>query len=109
MRASNKENEEMFAALDAYWDSDQSLVDEFVDCATERLLELREIDIKCIVAMQSVEGGDEMGYWKWRAAEPWSAGYIPSYRKSLAEVRAITERHLRCVEKSLRCRGSYAG
>lgn len=98
----------MFAALDAYWDSDQSLVDEFVDCATERLLELREIDSKCLIAMQSFEGCDEMRYWEWRAAEPWSAGYIPSYRKPLSEVKVTTEKHLRCVEKSLRCRGTYA-
>ena len=91
----------MFAALDRYWDSDQSVVDEFVDTSVERLLQIREINKSCLTALETM-GPDE--YWQWRAEQPWSAGYIPSWRPPLEKVKSVCEKMVRCAEKTLRCR-----
>ena len=92
----------MFAALDRYWDSDQSLIDEFQDTSVEKLLRLRELDKMCLAAMDE---HSEEDYWEWRSAQEWSNGFKPSHCKPIAEVRRITEKHLRCVEHTLRYRG----
>ena len=82
----------MFVQLDAYWNSDQSYLDEFGELSLEHLQRLIDADTLCLEAMDR-----EPDYWAWREKE----GLLsPSWRKPLSEVRKITERHLRLTSEA---------
>jgi len=91
----------MIRQLEAYLNSDQAVVDEFKDTTVEKLVELKRINKLCLEAMETMA---EDQYWQWRADQPWSAGYIPSYRPSIDKVKAVCEKMIRCIELSLSSR-----
>ena len=91
----------VFAKLDAYWDSDQSFLDEFQDCKTEQLLKLKAADEECLEALER-----EPDYWAWRERQ--TRYYTPRSKKPLNEVKRSTERHLRLVTHVLSCRTGKA-
>ena len=95
---------DIFKRMDAYWDSDQSFVDEFKHLETAHLRRLRDLDERCLAKLNEVldAGIDPAVYWQWRVDN----GMIDPHRcKPLAEIKPMVERHLRCAIKALELRG----
>ena len=88
-RASN-----IFARLDAYWDSDQCVIDEYSQLETEHLVRLRDVNAACLEAMERFKD-DEPAYWSWRVEHGLAN---VSFRRPLSKCKSVCEKHLRCAK-----------
>ena len=91
----------IFAKLDAYWDSDQCVIDEYRELSTPHLIELRDGNNKCLAAAEQFRD-DEPAYWRWRVEN----GFRDvSFRKPLAKVVEVSSKLSRCAVAVLLERG----
>ena len=97
----------IFARMDAYWDSDKCVVDEYRELETDHLIRLRDGNAACLDAMEKFKNdesawNDESAYWRWRVEQ----GFADvSFRRPLSKCKAVSEKLLRCAKIVLAERG----
>jgi hypothetical protein len=77
----------MFTALDSYWASLDSWVDEYRELDAEHLQRLLDINTACLEQIEK----DPEHYWEWRNSQPWTNGVVfgPKRQKPLEKVRQV--------------------
>ena len=91
----------IFARMDAYWDSDQCVIDEFKELETDHLVRLRDCNAACLAAMERFRD-DEPAYWRWRVEQGFAG---VAFRKPLSKCQSVSEKLLRCAKIVLAERG----
>jgi hypothetical protein len=91
----------ILARMDAYWDSDRCVVDEYRELETDHLVRLRDANAACLAAMERFSS-DEPAYWRWRVEQGMAD---VGFRRLLSKCQTVSEKLLRCAKIVLAERG----
>lgn len=75
----------MFQALDSYWNSLDSWIDEYRELDAEHLQRLLDNNTACLEQIEK----DPEHYWEWRNSQPWASVISPERQKPLEKVRQV--------------------